>query len=95
MTLSFYYMPHPAAHGMTYLKALTFDIGTGKVYLLSELFKPGSNYVKVISDIVAEQIKRRNITLLDGFNGIKPNQDYYLADKTIVIYFQLLNEFPL
>ncbi len=77
------------AHGMTINKSLTFDVTTGKSFQLSELFKPGSDYVNIISDIVAAQIKERDITLLDEFKGIAPNQDYYIADKSLVIYFQL------
>ena len=39
------YLP-PSAHGMTYIKSLTFDVKTGRTYALSDLFKPGSDYVK-------------------------------------------------
>jgi len=78
-----------AAHGMTYLKSLTFDVKSGKLYSLSELFKEGSDYVKVLSDIVAEQIKKRDIPTLEPFTGINPDQDFYIADKSLVIYFQL------
>jgi hypothetical protein len=56
---------------------------------LRDLFKPGSNYVERLSAIVAAQIKARNIETLFGFTSIKPNQDFYIADKTLVIYFQL------
>ena len=78
-----------AAHGLTAIKSLTFDIETGKAYTLAELFKPGSNYVKVLSDIIRRQIKARDIILLDEFKGIRPDQDFYIADKCLVIYFQL------
>ena len=37
-----------AAHGLTIIKSLTFDIHTGKLYQLSDLFKPGSNYIRLI-----------------------------------------------
>lgn len=85
---NFAYTQH-AAHGMTYLKGLTFDTNTGKEYMLKDLFKEGSPYVKVLSDLIAVQIKRRDITLLNEFPGIKPNQDFYIADKCLVIFFQL------
>jgi len=77
-----------AAHGLTIIKSLTFDIHTGKLYQLSDLFKPGSNYIRLISDNIREQIKERDIPLLDEFQGINPNQDYYMADKALVVYFQ-------
>jgi hypothetical protein len=87
------YPPH-AAHGMTYIISLTFDVITGKLYQLSELFKPNSDYVKIISDNITLQIKERDIPLLEGFNTIKPNQDFYIADKALVIYFQLYEIAP-
>lgn len=89
LSIGNYTMVEHAAHGLTIIRSLTFDINTGKVYQLGELFKPGSNYVKVLSDIVARQIKERDITLLGDFQGIKPDQDYYISDKVLVIYFQL------
>lgn len=77
------------AHGLTIMQGLTFDINTGTMYQLKDLFKPNSNYQKVLSDIVRKQIKDRNIFVLGSFIGIKPNQDFYIADKVLVLYFQL------
>jgi hypothetical protein len=88
LTIGNYTIANPAAHGLTIIKSLTFDTGTGKNYLLSEQFKVGSNYVKALSDIIRVQIKERDIQLLNGFSGIKPEQDYYISDKVLVIYFQ-------
>ena len=83
-----------AAHGLTIIKSLNFDISTGKNYQLHELFKPDSNYIKVISDIIKKQIKARDIPLINDFTEIKPDQDYYIADKSLVIYFQLYELTP-
>lgn len=77
------------AHGMTVVKSLTFDVETGRIYQLGELFKPNSNYVRILSDIIKEQIVERKIPLLEKFTGIRPDQDYYIADKSLVVYFQL------
>ncbi|WNR44929.1 DUF3298 and DUF4163 domain-containing protein [Paenibacillus roseipurpureus] len=77
------------AHGLTIQKSLTFSTATGKSYTLQELFKPGSDYVTVLSAMVAAEIKRRDIPLLVEFKGIRPDQDFYIADKSLVIYFQL------
>ncbi|MNR08235.1 Peptidoglycan-N-acetylmuramic acid deacetylase PdaC [compost metagenome] len=77
------------AHGMTIQNSLTFNTQTGKSYTLSELFKPDSDYVARISEIVAAEIKRREIPLLVEFKGIRPDQDFYIADKSLVVYFQL------
>jgi hypothetical protein len=83
-----------AAHGMTHIKSLTFDIATGRRYQLGELFKPHSNYMKVLSDKIKLQIEERRIPLLDGFNSIMSNQDFYIADKALVIYFQIYEITP-
>jgi hypothetical protein len=82
------------AHGLTLLKSLTFDIKTGKNYELKELFKDGADYVKVLSDIISSQIKDRNIFTLNEFKSIKPDQDFYIADKVLVVYFQLYEITP-
>lgn len=85
--LNYAYIRH-SAHGLTLIKSLTFDVRTGKAYSLKELFKPGSDYVKVLSDIIKEQLATLDIPLLDGFSEIRPDQDFYIADKALVIYFQ-------
>ncbi|MBD1379018.1 DUF3298 and DUF4163 domain-containing protein [Metabacillus arenae] len=78
------------AHGLTILKGLTFDANTGKSYRLKDLFKDGSDYVKRLSDIISKQIIERDIFVLDPpFKGIAPNQDFYIADKSLIIFFQL------
>ncbi len=77
------------AHGMTVVRSLTFNVETGQAYSLADLFKPGSDYVRVISGLVSQQIQQRQIPLLDTYKGIQPNQDFYIADKSLVVYYQL------
>lgn len=76
------------AHGLTIVKSLTFDVQTGRTFQLSDLFKPNSNYILTLSEIIKEQIAEREIVLLQEFTAIRPDQDYYIADKALVIYFQ-------
>ncbi|WP_241481519.1 DUF3298 and DUF4163 domain-containing protein [Mesobacillus campisalis] len=94
LSLSNYTYHYQAAHGMTYIKSLTFDLQKGKLCQLKDLFKPGSNYVKRLSELISTQIKQRNISILNGFTEIRPNQDFYIADKALVIYFQLYEITP-
>ncbi|WP_017379233.1 DUF3298 and DUF4163 domain-containing protein [Paenisporosarcina sp. TG-14] len=82
------------AHGMTIVKSLTFDVTTGKQYELKDLFKPDSNYVNVLSPIIEQKIKDWEIQLLEEFTTIRPDQDFYLADHSLVIYFQLYEITP-
>ncbi|WP_096435007.1 DUF3298 and DUF4163 domain-containing protein [Alteribacter populi] len=92
--LSNYTYSYPMAHGLTLAKGLTFDTNTGNLYSLSQLFKPNSEYVKVLSKQVSAQIKDRELPLLNGFTSIKPEQDFYLADKALVLFFQLYDITP-
>lgn len=94
LSIANYAYPYHAAHGLTIIKSLTFNINTGKSYELKDLFKPDSQYVKVLSDLVGLQIKERNIPLIEEYKGISPEQDYYIADKSLVIYFQLYDLAP-
>jgi len=89
-----YAITQGAAHGLTVVKSLTFDVQTGRSYQLKDLFKPNSNYVQVLSDIIQQQIKQRDIPLLEPFKGIRPDQDFYIADKSLVVYFQLYEIAP-
>jgi hypothetical protein len=94
LTIGNYAFTYPSAHGLTIVKGLTFDVNSGESFELEDLFKPGADYVKVLSDIVEQQIKDREIQLLDEFKGIKPDQDFYIADKSLVLFFQLYEITP-
>jgi hypothetical protein len=94
LTLSNYAYSYHMAHGFTIVKSLTFEINSGKSYALADLFKPGSDYIAVLSQSIALQLKQRSLPLLNGFRTIHPNQDYYLADKALVLYFQLYDITP-
>ncbi|MEQ6376300.1 DUF3298 domain-containing protein [Bacillaceae bacterium S4-13-56] len=94
LLFSNYAYHYHAAHGMTYLKSLTFDLIKGTSCTLHDLFKPGSNYIEQISIQIQNQINQREIPTLTEFKTIKPNQEFYIADKTLVIYFQLYELTP-
>jgi len=82
------------AHGNTLQRSLTFDANTGRSYKLSELFKPNSDYKARLNKIIEAQIKARELPLLGPYPGISDNQDFYIADKALVIYFQLYELVP-
>ncbi|MFS0861150.1 DUF3298 domain-containing protein [Fredinandcohnia sp. 179-A 10B2 NHS] len=94
LSLSNYTYHDRAAHGMTYIRSQTFDLQEQKRSILSDLFKPGSNYIQRISALIRTQIEQREIPIINGFTEIKPNQDFYVADRTLVIYFQLYDLTP-
>ncbi|MDD4297550.1 MAG: DUF3298 domain-containing protein [Ruminiclostridium sp.] len=82
------------AHPMTMVKSLTMDTSTGENLALHQLFMQDEQYKKIINTEILRQIKVREIPLLDSFNGISPEQDYYVSDQVLVIYFQLYELSP-
>ncbi|NLK34798.1 MAG: DUF3298 domain-containing protein, partial [Gracilibacteraceae bacterium] len=94
LTIGNYAFTYPSAHGLTIVKGLTFDVKSGDIIELKDLFKPEADYVKVLSGIVEQQIIDRDIALLDEFKDIKPDQDFYIADKSLVLFFQLYEITP-
>lgn len=83
-----------SAHGLTLMKSLTFDVTSGKTYSLQQLFKLNSQYVERISENIKEQIRKREIPVLEPFQQISKDQDYYIADKSLVIYFPVYELTP-
>ncbi|WP_313893694.1 DUF3298 domain-containing protein [Psychrobacillus sp.] len=82
------------AHGITICKPLTFDVATGKLYSLKDLFKQNSDYVKVLSTIIARKIREWEIPVLEEFREIRVDQDFYIADHCLVIFFQVYEITP-
>jgi len=94
LSLSNYTYHFQAAHGMTYIKSLTFDLKEEKLCSLKDLFLPESDYLNKLSTVIKTQIDKREIPVINEFTGIQNNQDFYIADKTLVIYFQLYELTP-
>lgn len=94
LSLSNYTYHKQAAHGLTYIKSLTFDLQKEKVYKLVDLFKPGANYIERLSNLIRLQIKERDVPVFEPFTKIQPNQDFYIADRALVIYFQVYDITP-
>ncbi|WLV24970.1 DUF3298 domain-containing protein [Aciduricibacillus chroicocephali] len=76
------------AHGLNLAKSLTFSIDNGKLYNLNNLFRSDINYESYLSLLIEKQASIRNIPLLNDKINVRKNQDFYLADQTLVIYFQ-------
>lgn len=79
-----------AAHGMPTKNYPHIDLVTGRFYELKDLFKKNSDYVKVLSNIIGEQIKndpQYDYVFPDSYKGIAPNQPFYVDDSALYIYF--------
>jgi len=77
-----------AAHGVTDYLSLTVNTKTGQVYSFNDLFNPKINYVPIVNEIAKQYIKDNNIQLINEYNGITPNQQYYLTENKLVLYYQ-------
>jgi Protein of unknown function (DUF3298)/WG containing repeat len=80
-----------AAHGMPSEAYPHINLGNGNVYKLKNLFKEGSNYVEVISDIIGKQIKsmgENSYIFPDTYKGIREEQPFYVDEDNLYIYFE-------
>ncbi|NMD69883.1 DUF3298 and DUF4163 domain-containing protein [Bacillus sp. DNRA2] len=82
------------AHGMTTIRTLTFDMTTGKQYTLTDLFKAGSNYQTKLLDIIKFQIKQREIPVISEPINFPGNNNFYIADKSLILFYQLYDLAP-
>jgi hypothetical protein len=94
LSVEMYSYAEGAAHGLTVVKSLTFDLKTGRVYRLRDLFRLNSNYKAIINDFIRQEIKAKDIPLIAKFTGISEDEDFYLTENALVIYFQLYEYTP-
>ncbi|TBL72477.1 WG repeat-containing protein [Paenibacillus thalictri] len=91
LQLTGYNFPFGAAHGMPSKKYVHINLTNGHMYQLKDLFKPGSDYVKVLSDIIGRQIKedpQYDYVFPDTYKGITPNQPFFVTEHALHIYFE-------
>lgn len=79
-----------AVHGLTFMKSLNTNVLTGGMFQLEDLFKSSADYQTKITDVINRQIKKRKLDVFspEGIDTISSNENFYLADQTLVIYFQ-------
>ena len=77
-----------AAHPVTMVRGLTFNLRTGNTVDIASLFESGRGHRLIISNEIKRQIKVRNIPLISEFTRINDDQEYYLTDKALVVFFQ-------
>ena len=92
-----YYQFSGGAHGITNRIAYNVEKSTGNEIQLKDIFKDNYNYKDVINKEINRQISKdpdRYFTGKDGFNGIADNQNFYIKNNTVVIYFGLYEIAP-
>ena len=85
-----YYYPIGAAHGMPSKKTPTINLATGKFYTLGDLFMGGVYWSGELDKIIKNMIdtdKQYDYIFKDEFKGIKQDQDFYIDDNNLYIYF--------
>lgn len=86
-----YDYPFGAAHGMPVKKYAHIDLKTGRFYKLKDLFKPGADYVKEISEIIGDKLKnddQYSYVFPDSYKGIKADQPFYISGGALNVYFE-------
>lgn len=94
-----YYTYSGGAHGFYQDIAYNVDMRTGKFLELMDLFKDNTKYKEVIDEEIERQITelekkdKENIGIYN-FKGIKENQNFYLQDENLIMYFDLYDITP-
>ena len=92
-----YYQFSGGAHGITNRIAYNIEKSSGNEMQLKDIFKDNYNYKDIINKEINRQISKdpdRYFTGKDGFNGIADNQNFYIKNNTVVIYFGLYEIAP-
>ncbi|MED3561353.1 WG repeat-containing protein, partial [Bacillus xiapuensis] len=85
-----YDYPFGAAHGMPIKKHVHINLKTGAYYQVKDLFKPGAGYVKIISNLIRNQIKNTksySYLNLNEYKDIQPNQPFFISEGGLNIYY--------
>jgi len=82
------------AHPMTEMKSLTYDLADGRLLSLAIVFDPAGDYVAPLSSIVKDSFAAQQLKLLQPFERIRSDQDFFIAADGLVLYFQLYEYTP-
>lgn len=79
------------AHGSTTEVAYNFDTNTGKIGVLEDFFGEDKDYrtkiLKEIREDISKEPQNYFIETINNLNGIPYNQNFYLEDEDVVVYF--------
>jgi len=84
------------AHGSTRQTSYSIRLDSGQHYSLRDWFREDADYVSVLSAKVKEQLAVRNLeqALFEPFERIDPDQDYYISNLGLTVYFQQYDILP-
>ena len=85
------------AHPMTFIRTYNFDLNTGNILKLEEIFNQEGKkiYKNKINKIITDKMyENPDNYFIDEFKGINENTQYYLDEDNIIIFFQLYEIAP-
>ena len=83
------------AHPMTFIKEYNFDLSSGNVLKLSDIFNKDETYNMVIDNFIRDKFKENPENyFVDEFKGVTKDTEYYLTKDNLVIFFQLYEIAP-
>lgn len=90
-----YYQYTGGAHGIYTLKPYNYDLKSGKRLALGDLFKAGYDYKTIINNEIKSAIaKEPEQYFVNEFNSIRDDQEFYITDRGIIVYFQVYEIAP-
>ena len=87
-----YDYPTGAAHGMPIREYYQFDIKTGKLFALKDLFEENSRFIETLDAILVESIQKsydsgNTMVFPDSFQGLSEEANFIITKDALVIYF--------
>lgn len=83
-----------AAHGFTAYSSLNIDLNTWQNLQLSDLFTSKINYKPILEQKVREYVSKNNVPLIEEYNGLSEDQQFYLTPDSLVLYYQVYEYTP-
>src|SRR5699024_4091054 len=94
LSLMNYSIHEYAAHGLTLKVGMNFNLETGENWDLSKQFIPGSDFLSKLTRLVNQQIEMRDFPVFNEPVTVRSDQDYYIADKALVLFYQIYDISP-
>src|SRR5699024_92447 len=94
LTLTNYAIHEYAAHGLTLKVGMNLNLETGENWDLSKQFIPGSDFLSQLTKLVNQQLALFDCPVSSDPVTVRSYQDYYIADKALVFFYQLYDISP-
>lgn len=80
-----------AAHPMPVRKTENINLKTGKFYTIEDLFIKNSSWKEYLNRLIKSMInfdKKYDYVFKDSFKGIEDNQNFYIDENNLYVYFK-------